>query len=72
MATHLMDIKVGDKRYYISYSGSDVYYSTTKGSGSFRLRKAKFNSKRNELLLCENGDCFVPTEFELAQAIRDN
>lgn len=64
MATHLIDLKVGGKTYYISHGGETVYYSTSgRGQGSFSIRGLKF--KNNQILNTSTGK--PATDFEIAQ-----
>lgn len=66
MATAITEIKVGDKTYYLSQSGEDVYYSTSNRTGGLTLKGVKF--RNNQILKKSNNRPM--TEFEIAQAIR--
>ena len=49
MAEHIMDLKCGNKKYYISHSSETVYYSTSgRGRGSIELKGVKF--KKNLII----------------------
>ena len=48
MAAHLMDIKCGNRTYYISVNGETVYYSTEgRGKGTTTIKGVAF--KKNAL-----------------------
>jgi len=66
MATHLIDLKVGGKTYYISHGGETVYYSTfSRGKANGTIKGLKF--KNNQILNTSTGK--AATEFEIAQKI---
>jgi len=45
MAEHIMDLRCGNKKYYISHSGETVYYSTSgRGRGSTVIKGVKFKN----------------------------
>jgi len=54
MATHLKDLKIGDRTYYISHGGETVYYSTSgRGQGSTSIKGLKF--KNNQIIVNDTG-----------------
>jgi len=63
MAEYLKTLKCGGKTYYVSHSGSDVYYNSSSKTGGFTLKGAKFVS--NEIKV--NGK--PASDFDLCQAI---
>ena len=63
MATHLTEIKGGERTYYISHSGDTVYYSTAgRGKGSTRIRGLKF---RNNQIIDTNTNKPVGSDYEI-------
>ena len=67
MATHLKDLKIGDRTYYISHGGETVYYSTSgRGKGSTSIKGIKF--KKNEIILNDTGE--VATDYEIGTQIK--
>ncbi len=67
MATHLKDLKVGDKTYYISHTGETVYCSTErKGKGTRSLKGLKY--KNNEIIKISTGK--EATDMEVADCIK--
>jgi len=63
MATHLKDLKIGGRTYYISHGGETVYYSTSgRGQGSTSIKGLKF--KNNQIIINDTGKS--ATEYEIA------
>lgn len=64
MATHLMDIKIAGRTYYLSHNGETVYYSSSgRGQGSFSIKGLRFRG--NQILDTSTGK--PATEFLIAQ-----
>lgn len=66
MATFAMSVKCGDKKYHISVSGKDVYFSSSQKTGGASLKGIK--NYNNELRTVSDNK--PATEFSLCQAIR--
>lgn len=70
MATHIKDIKVGNKTYSISHSGETVYY---KSGGMFAsntlIKGVKF--KKNELINTSTGKK-IASDYELSEKMEKN
>lgn len=66
MATHLKDLKVGDKTYYISHGGETVYYSTfERGKANGTVKGMKF--KNNQILNVSTGK--AASDYEIGQKL---
>lgn len=66
MATHLKDLKCGSKTYYISHSGTDIYWSTFgRGKGTNHAKGLKFKS--NDIINNDTGKS--ATDYEICQKI---
>lgn len=64
MATHLIELKCGSRKYYISHSGETVYYSAFgKGQANGTIKGLKF--KNNQLIDTSTGK--PATEFQICQ-----
>lgn len=64
MATPLMDLRCGERTYYISHDGETVYYSTSgRGQGSSSIKGLKF--KRNQIIDTSTGK--PATDFMICQ-----
>jgi len=66
MATYIMDIKCGDKKYYLSVSGQDVYFNSSSKTGGFTLKGIK--NYNNELRTISDNK--PASDFALCQAIK--
>lgn len=67
MATALTEVKIGDRKYYISHSGETVYYSTEgPGRGTTSIRGLKF--KNNQIVDTSTGKP-VTSDYQIAQKI---
>ena len=63
MATHLTEIKGGERTYYISHSGDTVYYSTEgRGKGTTSIRGLKF---RNNQIIDTSTNKPVGSDYEI-------
>jgi hypothetical protein len=61
-----MDLKCGDRTYYISHGGETVYYSTTgRGQGSSIIKGLKFKSNQ----IFDNSTRKLATEFKICKLI---
>jgi hypothetical protein len=68
MATHIRDVRCGNKTYYLSINAQDVYFSSTSKSGGLSLKGIK--NYHNELRNTSNNK--AASDFDLCQAIRNS
>lgn len=66
MATYLTTIQVGQKKYHISHSNENLYFSSSSKSSGNSLKGLKF--KNNEIISTKSGKSV--TEFDIAEAIK--
>lgn len=66
MADYLTDIKVGNTKYYISASGKDVFFSSSRKDGGHRMKGVKCIN--NELK--STADSTLLNDFQIAGAIK--
>ena len=65
MSEYATTVKYGDKSYYVSVGGKDVYFSSSSKTGGIKLKGiACINNQ-----LRNTSDNKPATEFQIAQAI---
>jgi hypothetical protein len=65
MAEYATTVKYGDKAYYLSVSGKDVYFSSTNRTGGLSLKGIKCHNNQLRTV----SDNKPATDFQLGQAI---
>lgn len=65
MAEYATTIKYGDKSYYVSVGGKDVYFSSSNRTGGLGLKGIKCINNQ----LVNTSDSKPATDFQIAQAI---
>ena len=66
MATYIMSIKCGDKKYNLSVSGEDVYFSSSSKTGGTTLKGIR--NYNNELR--KRSDNKAANEFDMCMLIK--
>lgn len=67
MAIYMTSLKCGDKTYYLSYSGRDIYFSSSSKTGGITLKGIKiYNNEMRDI----NGRTI--SEFDICLAIKNS
>lgn len=67
MATYMTSLKCGDKTYYLSYSGKDIYFDSSNKTGGTTLKGIKIYN--NEMRNIDNKSV---SNFDICQAIKNS
>ena len=69
MSIYIKTVKCGDKSYYLSISGEDVYFSSTSKTGGTRLKGIK---NYNNILKSTKTNKKVDSDFIICEAISES